>query len=86
MRRARVYCVRSLLKMKRHVETERFGSLEINHQFELDSHLDGKLARIRAFEDAVDIGRRSKKIIVQVSAVGQQAADFGEGTPHIDGR
>jgi len=55
--------------MKRHVEAERFGGLEVYRQLILDWHLDRKLARLRTVENAVDIGRRSPKIIVQVSAV-----------------
>jgi len=55
--------------MKRHVEAERFGGLEVYRQLILDWHLDRKLARLRSVENAVDIGRRSPKIIVQVSAV-----------------
>ena len=38
------------------------------------------------FEDAIDIGRGCPKIIDQVRAVGQQAADFNEETERIDGR
>jgi hypothetical protein len=37
-------------------------------------------------EDAIYIGRRSPKIIGQVNAVGQQAADLSEKTERIDGR
>ena len=48
--------------------------------------LDGKLARLRALEDAIDIGRRAPKIIDLVISVGQQAADFSEQTVRIDGR
>jgi hypothetical protein len=31
------------------------GGLEVNHQLELDWRLDGKLARFRALENAVDV-------------------------------
>src|SRR5947209_7223971 len=33
---------------RRHLNAERLGSLEVNHQLELDWRLDGKLARFRA--------------------------------------
>ena len=72
--------------MQRHVEAERLGGLEIDHQLELDRGLDGKLARLRALEDAIGIGRRAPKIIEQVISVGQQAAEFSEETERIDGR
>ena len=72
--------------MQRHVEAERLGGLEVDHQLELDRGLDRKLARLRALEDAIGIGRRAPKIIEQVISVGQQAADFSEETERIDGR
>ena len=72
--------------MQRHVEAERLGGLEVDHQLELDRGLDGKLARLRALEDAIGIGRRAPKIIEQVISVGQQAAEFSEETERIDGR
>ena len=53
----------ALLKMQRHVEAERRGGLEVDHQFELDGGLDRKLVRLRALEDAIGIGRRAPKII-----------------------
>jgi hypothetical protein len=37
---------------KRHVEAERLGGLEVDHQLELDRGLDGKLARFGAAQDA----------------------------------
>ena len=72
--------------MRRHVEAERLGGLEVDHQLELDRGLDGKLARLRALEDAIGIGRRAPKIIEPVISVGQQAAEFSEETERIDGR
>ena len=72
--------------MQRHVEAERLGGLEVDHQLKLDWGLDGKLARLRALEDAIGIGRCAPKIIGQVKSVGQQAADFSEETERIDGR
>ena len=37
----------------------------------IDGCLNGKLARFRAFEDAIGIRRRTAKIIVPVNSVGQ---------------
>jgi hypothetical protein len=56
--------------LQRHVEPERFGSLEIDHQFKLDRCLDGKLARIRALEDTIDVGRGAPIIVDDVVSVG----------------
>jgi hypothetical protein len=36
-----------------HVEAECLGGLEVGHQLELDWGLDGKLVRLRTFEDAI---------------------------------
>jgi hypothetical protein len=57
--------------MQRHVETERFGGLEIDRHFVLDWRLDRELARLRAVEDAIGIDRGAPKIIGQVNSVGQ---------------
>ena len=70
----------------RHVEAERLGRLEVDHQLELDRGLDRKLARLLALEDAIGIGRCAPKIIDQVISVGQQAAEFSEDAERIDGR
>jgi hypothetical protein len=42
------HLVGALLEMERHVEAERLRGLEVDHQFELDRGLDGKLARLLA--------------------------------------
>jgi hypothetical protein len=80
------HLVGALLKAQRHIQAERFGSLEIDHQLELDRGLDRKLARLGALEDAIGIGRRAPIIIDLVISVRQQAADFSEETERIDGR
>src|SRR6478672_170852 len=80
------HLIGALLKKPRHVEAERRGGLEVDHQLELDRGLDRKLTRLRILEDAIGIGRRAPKIIDQVTSVGQQAAEFSEDTGRIDGR
>jgi hypothetical protein len=60
--------VGELLELHWHIETQRFGGLEVDHQLELDWGLDGKLARFLALEDAIDVGRRSPKIVGQANA------------------
>src|SRR5262245_30865695 len=71
--------------MRRHVEAECLGGLEVNNKLELDRGLDWKLARSSTLEDAIDIRRRTPKIIDQVISVGQQAADCSELTVWING-
>ena len=83
------HLVGALREMRRHVEAERVGGLEVDHQLELDRGLDGKLARLRTLEDAIGIGRCAAKIVGRVISVGQQTATFNElnGTdrPPADG-
>jgi len=67
--------------LQRYVEAKHVGGLEIDHELELDWGLDGKLARLRALEDAIGIGRRAPKIIKPVISVGQQAATPIRRTP-----
>jgi hypothetical protein len=74
------HLVGALLELQRHAEAERLGGLHIDHQLELDRGLDGSLARLRALEDAIGIGRCAPVIIERVVSVGQQAAEFSEDT------
>src|SRR5262249_46258441 len=80
------HVVGALLENPRHVETECFGGLEVDHQLELDRCLAGKLARLLALEDAIDTGCCVPYLIERVTSVGQQAADLSEVTERIDGR
>ena len=40
----------------RHRHTERLGGLEVDDHLELDRELNGKLRRLRAAQNAIDIG------------------------------
>ena len=66
--------------MYRHLKAKRLGGFQIDHQLEFDRGLHGKLAWLFALKNAINIGRRAPKIIGQVISVGQQAADFSEGS------
>src|SRR5262249_4523805 len=57
------HLVGELLKMQGHIEAERLGRLQVDHQLELDWRLNGKLARLLAFEDAISIRRRTPKLV-----------------------
>jgi hypothetical protein len=48
---------RALLEVQWDVEAERLGGSQIDRQLELDRGFHGKLARLCALEDAIDIGR-----------------------------
>jgi hypothetical protein len=70
--------VGALLEIQRHVEIERLGGFEVDHELELDRGLDWKIARLRAPEYAIGVGRRAPKLIEPHASVGQQAAPFSE--------
>ena len=72
--------------MQRHVESKHLRGLEVDDQLELDRSLDRKLARARASENTIDIGRPAPIIVDDVVSVGQQAAEFNKETERIDGR
>ena len=57
------HLVGALLENPRHVETERLGGFEVDHQLELDRSLDRKLARLRALEDAIGVNGSAPKIV-----------------------
>src|SRR5262249_5506640 len=72
--------------MHRYDHTERLGGFQIDHQLEFDRSLDGKLTWLLALKDAIDIRRRTPKIIDRVASVRKQAADFSKDTLCRDGR
>jgi hypothetical protein len=75
-----------LIEVERTLSDQCLRGLQVDHKLVLDWELDGKLARLRALQDAIGIGRRAPKIIEPVKSVGQQAAEFSELTVRIDGR
>src|SRR5712691_142092 len=64
------HLVGALLKMQRHVEAERLGGLEVDHQLVLDRRLHRQVCRLLTLEDAIDVTGRTPKIIGQVRSVG----------------
>ena len=75
-----------LLEMQRHLKAECLGRLEIDDKLEIDWRLHRNLGGFLALENAIDILRRTPKIIGPVNPVGQQAANFSEEAEWIDGR
>ena len=65
-------------RVLRHGEAECLGVLYVDHQFEFNRGLDGKIARLRALQDAIDIRRRTPELIENIRAVRDQAANFSE--------
>jgi hypothetical protein len=78
--------VGALLKLQRYVEAKRLGGLEIDHQLEFDWKLDGKLRRLCATENAIDIGGGATKYVCVVWSVGKQPAVSGDDGVPIDRR
>ena len=64
----------------RHIEAERLGGLEIDHQFVLGRRLHRQVGRLLALEDAVDIGGRAAILVNQIGPVRDQAAGGDEVT------
>src|SRR3954463_8011033 len=72
--------------MQRHFESKRFGGPEVNNQLEFDGCLNGKLARLLALEDTINIGRGQPKLVTLVAAVGKQPTGLGEEAPWVNRR
>src|SRR5260370_38104808 len=59
-------------------DAEGFCGLQIDHQLELGRRLHGKIARLVAPEDALDIAGRPAELVVVVSPVGHQPGTVDE--------
>ena len=55
-------------------ETERFGGLEIDHQFELGRLLDRQIAWLGTLQDLVDVFGRSAEEVIEARSIGDQRA------------
>ena len=53
-----------------YLNSKRLGGLEVDHQLELDRHLNWKLARLLAAQDTVRIGGGAPTVIAPVISVG----------------
>ena len=63
---------------RRHVEAERLGGLEIDHQLVLGRRLHRQVGRLLALEDAVDVAGRAPVLVDEIRPVGDQAAGGDE--------
>src|SRR4249919_3091188 len=80
------HLVGALLKRNRRLKAQYLGSLEIEHQLELDRELHRKLTRFLALQNSIHVSRRATIIVAYVISVGQQAASVHESTVVIDSR
>src|SRR6516164_802609 len=78
------HLVRAREQHGRHVESQRVGSLQVDHQFELGRRLHGKIARISALQDPVDVGCGAAEDIGGIDTVGNQTATHSKYAQWID--
>jgi hypothetical protein len=68
----------------RHIQAERFGSLEVDDHFEFDWRLHRKVSWLLALEDTIDVAGRLPVPIDLIRPVRDQAAGSDEGTIEVD--
>src|SRR5262249_29256724 len=78
------YLVRPREQHRRHTEPQRVGSLQVDHQFELGRRLHGKIARISALQNTVDVGCGATEDIDGIAAVRNETAARSKHTQWID--
>src|ERR1700730_3192550 len=61
----------------RHLDAERLGGLEVDHQFVLGRRLHRKVGGLLALENAVDVAGGALELVDEISPIGDQAA-FGD--------
>ena len=69
---------------RRHVEAERLGGLEVDHQLVFGRRLHRQVGRLLALEDAVDVAGRAPILVDDIGPVGDQAAGGDEVAVRID--
>ena len=69
---------------RRHVEAERLGGLEVDHQLVLGRRLHRQVGGLLALEDAIDVAGRAPVLVDQIRPIGDQAAAGDEEAVGID--
>ena len=69
---------------RRHVEAERLGGLEVDHQLVLGRRLHRQVGRLLALEDAVDVAGRAPVLVDAIRPIGDQAAGGDEEAFVVD--
>src|SRR5262249_36804139 len=78
------YLVRPREQHRRHTEPQRVGSLQVDHRFELGRRLHGKIARISALQNTVDVGCGATEDIDGIAPVRNETAARSKHTQWID--
>src|SRR5215831_6110707 len=76
--------VGALLEVKRNVESERLGSLEIDRQLVLVRRLHWQIGWLLALEDMVNVTSRAAVLIDNIGSIGDQPAAGDEETLPVD--
>ena len=69
---------------RRHVEAERLGGLEVDHQLVLGRRLHRQVGGLLALEDAIDVAGRAPVLVDQVRPIGDQAAGGDKVAVRVD--
>src|SRR5262249_29896633 len=74
--------VSALLEVKRNVESERLGSLEIDRQLVLVRRLHWQIGWLLALEDMVNVTSRAAVLIDNIGSIGDQGRRAGDPAIH----
>jgi len=74
--------VSALLEVKRNVESERLGSLEIDRQLVLVRRLHWQIGWLLALEDMVNVTSRAAVLIDNIGSIGDQRRREGDPAIH----
>ena len=69
---------------RRHLEAERLGRLQVDHEFVLVRNLHWKVAGLLALQDAVDISGRASVRIDRIKPISGQPAGVDEKVLEVD--
>src|SRR6478752_4389702 len=78
--------VGALLELKRNIESERLGGLEIDHQLVLGRRLHWKVGRLLALEDAIDVCRGALELVNPIGTVADQPSGRNKAAAVVHSR